>query len=209
MNDSDGHTTRLRWMLDDLAHGNTAARDEIIAHVCDRLRGLTRKMLRDDVKVRRWEQTDDVLQNALLRLHRSLAQVRPTSAEQFYGLAATQIRRELIDLARHHFGPRGVSAKHQTDHSIGDRRSLHDYPGHVSEPQDIDAWTRFHEEVERLPHDERRAFDLLWYEGMSQPEAAQILDVSLKTVKRRWQSAKILLRERLAECDVPEAKETP
>ena len=211
MDPSGGHTTRLRSMLDLLAHGDSAARDAIIAHVCDRLRGLTRKMLHDDyARLHRWEQTDDVLQNALLRLHRSLAQVKPISAEQFYGLAATQIRRELIDLARHHFGPRGVSAKHQTDRSTGERRDSLD--GHASpafEPQDIDGWTRFHEEVERLPADERRVFDLVWYQGITQPEAAEILGVSLKTVKRRWQSARILLRERLAECDLPEPKETP
>jgi RNA polymerase sigma factor (sigma-70 family) len=189
-----GHTTRLRSMLLLLAQGDPVARDEIIAHACDRLRGLARKMLNEDyARLHRWEQTDDVLQNALLRLHRSLAEVRPTSAEQFYGLAATQIRRELIDLARHHFGPRGVSVKHQTDRP----EASPDYESPLSEPRDIDDWTRFHEEIERLPEEERRVFDLLWYEGMTQPEAADVLGVSLKTVKRRWQAARLALRARL------------
>jgi len=147
-----GHTTQLRSMLGLLAKGDPLARDEIIAHACERLRGLTRKMLNHDyARLHRWEQTDDVLQNALLRLHRSLAQVKPTSAEQFYGLAATQIRRELIDLARHHFGPLGVGVKHRTDRSTTDGHPPRDYASPPSEPRDIEDWTRFHEEIERLP----------------------------------------------------------
>jgi DNA-directed RNA polymerase specialized sigma24 family protein len=36
---------------------------------------------------------------------------------------------------------------------------------------------------------------LLWYEGLTQPEAATVLGVSLKTVKRRWQDARLFLFE--------------
>lgn len=49
------------------------------------------------------------------------------------------------------------------------------------------------EQVDKLPDEEREVFGLLWYEGLTQPEAASVLNVSLKTVKRRWQSARLLL----------------
>lgn len=39
---------------------------------------------------------------------------------------------------------------------------------------------------------------LLWYEGLSQPEAAAALGVSLATVKRRWQAARLALYDLLA-----------
>ena len=39
-------------------------------------------MLRDYPRVGRWEQTDDVLQNALLRLWRALEDVRPATARE-------------------------------------------------------------------------------------------------------------------------------
>ena len=65
--------------------------------------------------MKRWSETDDVLQNAMLRLHRSLAEIQPECPSQFYGLAATQIRRELIDLARHYYGAQGIGARHHTD----------------------------------------------------------------------------------------------
>jgi DNA-directed RNA polymerase specialized sigma24 family protein len=37
----------------------------------------------------------------------------------------------------------------------------------------------------------------LWYEGLDQPEAAVVLGVDVRTVKRRWQKARLLLFESL------------
>src|SRR5262245_13393088 len=71
----------------------------LASHALERLRRLARRMLRQHPAVRRWEQTDDVLQNALLRLQRALQNVRPTTAREFFGLAAVQIRYALLDLA--------------------------------------------------------------------------------------------------------------
>ena len=48
-----------------------AARDELIAVAADRLRLLTHQMLRKLPDVHRWEQTDDVMQKAVLRLCRT------------------------------------------------------------------------------------------------------------------------------------------
>ncbi|MCD0463070.1 LamG-like jellyroll fold domain-containing protein [Roseiconus lacunae] len=98
------HTTELQNWLN-LANAEGELRAEIIEHTLDRLRVLASKMLGRFPRVRRWAETDDVLQDSIIRLHRALAEVRPESPRQFYGLAATQIRRELIDLARKHDGP--------------------------------------------------------------------------------------------------------
>ena len=193
MNAAAGHTTRLNGWLADMRRGDVAARNEVIAHACDRLRTLTRRMLRGFKRVRRWAETDDVLQNALLRLHRSLAEVRPETPRQFYALAAQQIRRELLDLARQHYGPEGIGTNHDTDSGVAAGQEA----SSADEPHDLDGWTRFHEVIETLPEDQREVFDLLWYEGLTQPEAASVLGVSLKTVKRRWQDARLFLFESL------------
>lgn len=97
---SPGNTTQLQALLDKAGEGDQTAYDELIVQASDRLLKLTRKMLRSYPHLRRWEQTDDVFQNAVMRLHRSLSEVQPESVRQFFGLAATQIRRTLIDLAR-------------------------------------------------------------------------------------------------------------
>jgi RNA polymerase sigma factor (sigma-70 family) len=51
--------------------------------------------------------------------------------------------------------------------------------------------------VEALPDKEREIFDLLWYQGLSQSEAADALEVDLRTIKRRWRSARIMIYEAL------------
>src|SRR3954451_23981790 len=110
----DELTARLQQCLERLQAGDEKARAELLAGACDRLGRLTQAMLRDYRRVRRWEQTDDVLQSALLRLHRALETVRPASLREFYPLGALQIRRELIDLARHHYGPESPGAHHES-----------------------------------------------------------------------------------------------
>ena len=139
--------------------------------------------------VHRWEETDDVLQNALVRLHRALATVKPQSPRQFYGLATMQIRRELLDLARKHFGPNGIGRNHHTDGGIA--------VASVMEPQSPDEWTEFCEQVEKLPEDEQEVVNLHWYGGMNQTDAAEVLEISLATFKRRWLSARLHLQEAL------------
>ena len=158
----------LDGLLQRLGQGDPVARNEVIEHACERLRRLTRRMLRNYPGVRRFSETDDVLQGAMMRLHRSLSQVHPESAGRFFGLAATQIRRELIDLARHHYGPEGHGANHHTDGGEAVEQSI-DGGG---EPNSLIEWTNFHTQVGRLPDEHRDVFDLLWYKGLTQPVAA-------------------------------------
>ena len=76
---------------------------------------MAHRMMRRFPGIGRWSDTDDVLQNALIRLHRSLYVVRPESARKYYGLAAVELRRELLDLTRSLFGPEGIGTNHDSD----------------------------------------------------------------------------------------------
>lgn len=200
MAEVNGHTAILGRWLERLRQGDASARPEIIAHGCQRLEALARRMLRHYPRLRRWEQTGDVLQNALLRLHRALETVQPDSPRQFYGLAATHIRRELIDLTRHHFGPEGAGARHHTErHASEEAGPAADREDASGEPNTLAEWTEFHEKVQLLPQAEREVFDLLWYEGLTQADAAEILGVTERTVKNRWRNAKLELQRLLGE----------
>ena len=108
----------LQSCLDRMKAGDPTARDDLIRMSYHRLDALVRRMLKKDDRVASWEQADDVLQNAALRLWRSLERVAPGSVAEFLGLAATQIRRELIDLARHYFGQQGAG-QHQAPPAPG------------------------------------------------------------------------------------------
>jgi RNA polymerase sigma factor (sigma-70 family) len=193
---TDDNTAQLQRWLNMLQGGDDDAREALIRHSCERLRRLTRKMLRWYPRLQRWEQTDDVLQSVLLRLHRSLSEIKPKSVPEFLGLAATQIRRSLIDLARHHFGPRGDVARYETDNSQCERGSLvKQARDRNTEPQSLQEWSDFHEQIGALPNVEREIFNLLFYEGFAQAEAAKVLNIDVRTVKRRWRSARLMICE--------------
>jgi RNA polymerase sigma-70 factor (ECF subfamily) len=181
-----------------LHQGDESARQELLNCACERLTRLTRHMLRGYPKVRRWEETDDVVQNALMRLYRTLAEVKPKSATDFYRLAALNIRRELLDLAKHYYGPRGLGANVASKGPGDETKSDRDPSDHHGDtPSRLAAWTDFHAEVEKLPDEERAVFDLLWYQELPQAEAALLLGVSERTIKRRWAAARLRLYEAL------------
>ena len=152
MADPAAQTTQMVDWLDRMRAGDAAARDELIRGFQGRLEMLARKMVGRDRRVARWVDAEDVLQNALLRLLRALETIQPNSTRAFFGLAAEQIRRELLDLARHYYGLEGEGANHD---SVGarpdDSRPVLDPPAPDSSANDLERWTRFHEEVERLP----------------------------------------------------------
>ena len=58
-------------------------------------------------------------------------------------------------------------------------------------------WAEFHEAVARLPDDLRAVFDLLWYQGVSQAEAAVLLGIAVRTVKLRWMKARLWVQRAL------------
>ena len=191
-----GGDTQLQHLIDQGLRGDSTAHEALLNHACDRLLRLTRKMFHGYPNLRRWEQTDDVFQNAMLRLHRALAEVRVESVRHFFNLAAVQVRRELLDLGKHHFGPEGSGANHHTDSQSADEEggSIHEK---AEEPDDMPGWSEFHAQVEKLPADELEVVNLLYYEGLTQDEAAKLLGISTRTLKRRWQSAKLKLHEEL------------
>ncbi len=195
-----GTDTQLQNLINRSLLGDAAAHDELLHHACDRLLRLTRKMFHGFPQLRRWEQTDDVFQNSMVKLHRALAEVRVESVRHFFNLAAVQIRRELLDLAKHHFGPQGGAANHHTDGQPADEVSgaLHVA---TSEPKDLESWRHFHSQVEGLSADEQEIINLVFYEGLSQEEAAKLLGMSFRTFKRRWQMVKVKLSEALRSDD--------
>ena len=184
-------TSQLLCLLERIRAGDRAAEDELFRYLGGRLERLAGKMLRGFPAVRRWAGSDDVLQNASLRLLRALQEVRPGSSAQFFGLAAKEIRRELLDLKRHYCGPEGMGAHHHTGGPDGPAREPVDpAPG----PDELEEWCEFHVQVERLPEEERAVVDLHFYQGLTKAEAAELLGVDVRTVQRRWNAALQWLR---------------
>jgi RNA polymerase sigma factor (sigma-70 family) len=184
-------TTELRDLLGRVAACDRTAREELLRRTAGNLERLAHKLMAAYPTVRRWDETADVVQNATLRLLRALEQVSPENPRQFFGLAAEQIRRELIDLARHYYGPHGIGANYRSQTGSAPVEPADPDPGTLTD------WQAFHEGIAALSQADREVFDLLYYQDLSQAEAAELLGLSVAAVQQRWQRARLRLHDRL------------
>jgi RNA polymerase sigma factor (sigma-70 family) len=188
-------TDELAACLERLAAGDSSARDRIMEISNARLRVLAHRLLGKFASVRRWDNTDDVAQNAAIRLHRALGDTVPDSPRGLMGLMATQIQRELIDLARKHSGPQSWASNHDTnvglsggegecrvDEAVAPDESRGEIP--------LERWEEFHEAIEGLPGDLREVFRMVWYLGLDREAAAKAMGCSVRTLGRMWQEAR-------------------
>jgi RNA polymerase sigma-70 factor (ECF subfamily) len=190
MIDSKPPQTMTQHLLRRAVAGDEVAVDALLRHSGERLTHLTRRMLGDYQRVRRWADTDDVLQNALLRLLSALRDVKPKTPRDFLALATLQIRRELIDLSRHFYGAEGIGAHHD---SAAVENAQRPGPQEKADGRDgpfaLAQWRELHQQIDALPDEEREVVGLLFYQGLSQAEAAELLHLSVRTVQRRWHVA--------------------
>ena len=134
-------------------------------------------------------QSDEMLGAVVERLLKALREARPTTVRQFFALAGQHTRWELNDLARRlDKEPRAAEAVEGQ------------VPAPASSASGLSpAGLRMVEAIEGLPEEEREAFDLVRIQGLSQTEAAEVLGVAAKTVKRRLDRGLRLLAERLGD----------
>jgi RNA polymerase sigma factor (sigma-70 family) len=134
-------------------------------------------------------QVDELLSAVAERLLKAMREVRPQTVRQFFALANQHMRWELNDLARRlDIQPSPVE--------------LHEslVPAPASSASGLTPnGRRMLEAIDSLPEDEREAFGLVRVQGMTQTEAAQVLGVSVATVKRRLNRGLRLLTEKLAD----------
>lgn len=204
-------TVAVQRLLDLLKSGDEQASQQLLEVTMERLRLLSSKILSDIPSIARWEEIDDLLQNSSLRLWKALAKHHPPTPVDYFRLAAATIRRELIDLSRHYFGPQGIGANHAKSWLQNSAASCELEPMQNStfDPVKLGSWTEFHEYVDKLPEDERILFDLLWYEGLTLQEAAESIGISERTLRRRWQLARVQLYQQLLEEQYSEDRNSP
>jgi RNA polymerase sigma-70 factor (ECF subfamily) len=146
-------------------------------------------------------EAEELLSAVVERLLKALREARPKDVRQFFALANQHIRWELNDLARRldkakiaaPLNEEMVPAPESSGATIGPNA------------------TRILREIDQLPEDEREVFSLVRIQGMSQPDVAKVLKVSTKTVQRRLNRGLLLLTEKLADLQPPDApdKATP
>jgi RNA polymerase sigma-70 factor (ECF subfamily) len=200
LSEPENTTVFIQNCLDRLRTGDPAACDPLINRAYHRIKRLAQRMWQDYQRIRPYADDEDAAQEAILRLRNAVAASPPATVQEFYRLASTQIRRTLIDLTRHFFGPHGDGANQivMPSSGSGSTSNQNDQQGNSTfAPDKLAIWREFHEAVNQLPEEEREVFDLLWYHEINQAEAAETLGVSVPTVKRRWMAARLRLQQTL------------
>lgn len=186
-------TTTLERLLDEATYQGGQSYDSLLTHSVERLRLMARRGLGDFHRLTGLVQTDDVLQEALLRLHGSLREVRPPNLRAYLGLASVQIRRILIDMARNLLGPQGFGKNEITG------QPLHGFPNRITDS--VGRWIIFNDMIDRLLPEEREVVDLLFVHAMTHEEVSSLLGISVSTSKRRWLAARLKLGDILLGID--------
>lgn len=196
------NTIKLQHLIAQIRKGDKNSQDALIRASLNRLEQLARRMLRNFSSVQKWEDTCDVLQQSLIRLLRAIEVVTPGTTRDFFNLAAEQIRRQLIDLARRYQGPQGLG-KNVVPLPMGqdgNSKNGEAEPADATNPQDdLKKWSDLHQAVESLPALEREVFSLAFYHGWTQAQIAELFQVDKRTIRRKWQKACLLLREKLSD----------
>jgi RNA polymerase sigma-70 factor (ECF subfamily) len=170
--------------------GEPGAEERLFPLVYDELKLMARRYLRREREGHTLQPTA-LVNEAYLRL---IDQTRVSwqNRAQFFGVAATMMRRILVNHARSlAAGKRGGAAR---------RLSIRDAT--VSTEQDATDLLALDEALTRLAAiDERksRVVELLYFGGLENREAAEVLGVSDKTVERDWRMARLWLYRELTE----------
>jgi RNA polymerase sigma factor, sigma-70 family len=135
-------------------------------------------------------ETDELVGGVVAGLITALQKVRPQTVRQFFALANQHMRWQLNDLAR-------LLDKQPRLAAISES-------GVVTPPDSNDSILsqdarRMLLAIDGLPEEDREVFELVRIQGLMHAEAAAIVGVSVKTVQRRLNHARLLLAEKLAD----------
>lgn len=179
--------------LDALAAGDAAAADRLLPMVYDELRALAAAVFSSE----RMGGAGHTLQPTAL-VHEAYArlagsQTRAENRVHFMALAATVMRRVLVDHARAKLAQKRGGGRRETIEL--DRTPA---PGALegAELLDLDSAIR---EFEALYPRAARVVEMRFFGGMNAPEIAKLLGVGDATVERDWKLARGWLHRRLTE----------
>lgn len=134
-------------------------------------------------------QSEEMLSAIVERLLKAMRSVHPETPRQFFALANRHMRWELNDLARR------LDQQTQSLELHEDAAPSPETSGSVLGSDAI----RMIEAIENLPEAEREVFELIRIQGITQSEAAELLQVSVKTVQRRLNRCLLILSEQLGD----------
>lgn len=173
----------VRW-----GNGDQAALEELTPLVYDELRRLARAYLRHERQGHTLESTA-LVHEAYMRLV-GQREVQWQSRNQFFGIAASLIRRILVDHARARLAAKrgGSSVKLSLDEAMA-----------AAEKKDLDliALNDALKALSETDSQQARIVELRYFAGLTIEETAEVIGISPATVKRDWLVAKAFLKREM------------
>jgi RNA polymerase sigma factor (sigma-70 family) len=202
----DQSTAVLQEQLEQAVTGDAQARQRLLELTRDRLTRHARSLLHGRyARLEPLAQTDDVVQQLYVKILQNQdrfwvnAQGEPVrSLAEFFGHTSAWMRDVLCDLLRKEYGrDDNRPAMQPLDGGSSDTGPQGEPSCSTFDGEKVQRWTEFHEAAARLPDELRAVFDLLWYQELSQAEAAALLGIAVRTVKLRWLKARLQVQQAL------------
>ena len=176
----------ITQLLLDWNHGDQEALNRLMPLVYDELRRIARRVAAcQGYDKHRTLQPTALVHEAVARMIDE-SRIEWKNRAHFYGIVGCAIRRIVVDEFR----------KQGADKRGGDRTrvSLTGAEPSFQVPElDLLALDQVLEKLSRLDERKVRVIELRFFSGLTQPEIAEVLGISEKTVEREWRDAKAWL----------------
>jgi RNA polymerase sigma factor (TIGR02999 family) len=174
---------RIAQLLAVWANSDPDARDQLVPMVYDELRRLAHHHMRGEREGHTLQTT--ALVNEMYVRMAGIAELQTADRSRFFAMAATIMRRVLVDYARQ-----------RARDKRGGGVSVTSLDGNVIAPQpavDVVALDSALERLAAVDPQQSRIVELRFFAGLSVKETAEALGISPATVKRDWATAKLWL----------------
>src|SRR5579871_5393875 len=182
--EDNGEVTRL---LGEIGRGQKDAMNQLLPLVYDELHRLARSYFRRE-RGEHTLQPTALVHEAYIRM---VDQKSPMETRgHFLAVAATQMRRILLDYARKHRAERRGGG--------GQKVMLEDTMVIAEQkPLDMIALDTALTQLQMLDEEQARLVELRFFGGLSVEETAEVMGVSSATIKRSWSSARAFLHREM------------
>jgi len=195
---SDSQSENLTILLSQASTGDTEAESQLMEAAYEELRRLAGGMMRRE-RGDHTLQATALVNEAALRMLGQQALVASGNRAYFFGAMATAMRRVLVDHARSRNARRRGGGDYQ-------RQGL-DVAIEAIETEaqvDLIALNDALDRLEAMSERQNRIVTLRFFGGMSLPEIAEHLDVSVSTVEKDWRLARAWLHHQLGDDSKPQ-----
>ncbi|MEO8439569.1 MAG: sigma-70 family RNA polymerase sigma factor [Spartobacteria bacterium] len=175
-------------VLIDWSKGDRGAAERLMPLIYDELRQIARGYLRRE-RVDHTLQATGLVHEAYLRLVDQTVSSWQNRA-QFFGVAACVMRRVLVDHARRHRAEKrgGTWERVEFDDALA---------GGLPRSIDLVVLDEALQDLAKIDSRQSQVVELRFFGGLTTEEAAEVLEVSPRTIKREWRRARAWLHREI------------